>query len=82
MDEDVLISSYESEPWSLEYLWEGKVHRYVPDFLVHFVDGRKELREIGVKILKESERNQEKFVAAKGWVDERKDVRSFKVVSY
>ena len=41
-----IIKRVMHQPFRLEYLLEGKTHTYVPDFLVHFVDGTKAVIEI------------------------------------
>jgi hypothetical protein len=37
------------QPFRLEYLEDGKTHTYVPDFLIHFADGRKAVVEVKPK---------------------------------
>ncbi len=31
---------------AIPYMWQGAVHRYIPDFLVTYVDGRQSLQEV------------------------------------
>lgn len=40
------VSSYEVEPFSIEYEFDGRVRRYIPDLLVRYTDGSMELIEI------------------------------------
>lgn len=62
LDENVL--SYDYEPFCIDYVWQGKGHRYLPDFVVRYSDGRIEMHEVGVKTLKQLERARAKQAAA------------------
>ena len=76
MDADDSVIKYDSEPFKIEYEFEGRKRFYVPDFLVYYVVDfnvdpkgyRKELQEIGPKTLKATHpRNIAKRKAAEEW---------------
>ena len=64
LDEISDVVSWKYEPFWIPYLKDGEKHRHIPDFLIEFVDGRKEIHEVGVKKLKE-EKFAEKIAAIK-----------------
>lgn len=81
LDRDDSISWWEHEPMRIPYVFEGKERNYVPDFIVRYADGRKEMQEVGRKTVKEGlPRNQAKiesarlFCESRGW--------TFRVVSF
>lgn len=81
LDNDPHVKDYQYEPFVIPYVWDGGDHRYLPDFLVEYSDGRKELIEVGPEKLKEENfRNQAKiesarlFCESRGW--------TFRVVSF
>lgn len=69
--QDVL--AFEAEPFKIPYLHEGTAHNYIPDILVHFLDGRKEVWEIKPSGQTRLEKNKAKWHAAsaacktRGW---------------
>lgn len=66
MDSDPLVETYESEPFCIPYEWNESTHRYLPDFVVKYRDGHRELHEIGVKKIKlTNERDLAKADAAR-----------------
>lgn len=68
LDQDETVAWWDYEPRSFEYQWNGGTHRYIPDFIVRYKNGSRELQEIGVKKMKESiERNIAKREAAMKW---------------
>lgn len=80
LDEDTSVVSYQYEPFVIRYDYENRKRRYIPDFLVKFDDGRVELQEIGVKMLKKNERNLAKITAAKKFCEDKSWI--FKVISF
>lgn len=40
------VKSYEIEPFSIQYEWQNSTHRTIPDILVTYTDGSKELIEV------------------------------------
>lgn len=81
LDADVMVSTWQYEPFKLQYTWEGKTHNYLPDFLVTFADGRKELQEVGVKSVKIRPRQSAKSAAGEAWAKDQHNT-VFKVVSF
>lgn len=77
------VEWYEVESLSIPYLWEGFVHRYLPDLLVKYTDGTMELIEIKPEYQWEDERNLAKWKAARKWCESRKRRETeFRVVGY
>jgi hypothetical protein len=62
MDE---VASYEPEPFSIDYKFEGRTHRYVPDILVQYKSGRVELVEIRPSWRLQQPKERAKFEAAR-----------------
>ena len=58
LDVDDFIVDWEYESFAIPYEREGTIHRYIPDFLITFNDGRKEIHEVGVRDLKEGPLSQ------------------------
>lgn len=66
-EQDVL--HFEEQPLTIEYSWQGKVLHYTPDF--HVLRGqRHELVECKPHKLLDTDENQRKFAAARGWCQE------------
>lgn len=65
IDNDSSVTTYTSQPCSVSYYRPdtGKVHRYIPDCLVEFVDGHKLLVEIKPECFCKDELNVLKFKA-------------------
>lgn len=59
------VQSYEVEPFSIQYEWKNSKHRTLPDILVTYTDGEKELIEIKAKWRLEDEREIVKLTAMK-----------------
>jgi hypothetical protein len=55
------VISFQPEPFSIRYTYKGLTHRYIPDLLIEYEDGRKHLIEIKPSKLRSTERNQCKF---------------------
>jgi hypothetical protein len=52
-------------PFTINYLFEGKAHTYLPDAIGQFLDGRLLIAEAGVQEEKRRERNRAKAEAAR-----------------
>ena len=69
--EDVL--SFDYEPFEVDYIHQGKAHKYIPDIFITFLDGHKELWEVKPSSQTNLEVNQNKWFAAneacktRGW---------------
>lgn len=59
------VVSYEAEPFSIPYIFEGAKRNYLIDLLVVYKSGRKELIEIKPEYFISEDKNQAKFNAAK-----------------
>jgi DNA-directed RNA polymerase subunit RPC12/RpoP len=46
LDTDYEVMAFEAEPFEIDYIHNGKARKYIPDILVLFVDGHRELWEI------------------------------------
>jgi hypothetical protein len=70
-DNDVL--AYDVEPFEIPYIFKGKEHKYIPDIIVHFLDGHTEICEIKPSNQTALEKNKCKWYAAgilcesRGW---------------
>jgi hypothetical protein len=69
--EDVL--SFYSEPFNIDYIHKGQAHKYTPDLIVSFIDGRKQVWEVKPSNQTDLEMNKNKWRAAqeackvRGW---------------
>jgi hypothetical protein len=67
------VMAFEVEPFQIPYIFKGENHEYVPDILVTFFDGHREIWEIKPKTQTALEQNQAKWTAAaeackiRGW---------------
>jgi len=57
------VKSYEGEPFRVAYKWKGIKHNTIPDILINYTDGSKELIEVKPKNMLEDEQNLIKFKA-------------------
>lgn len=81
LDNSPEVLWWEHEPFAITYEFEGKERRYIPDFIVTFTDGRKELQEVGCSYTKEVLRfGCAKSEAGRDWA--RKNDASFRIVSF
>ncbi len=64
LDADDNVAMWEYEPFAIVYEVDGESKRYLPDFLVTYVDGVKELVEVKPKELESTIVNQAKRLAA------------------
>jgi len=65
------VLNYSVEALEIEYYFEGYTHRYIPDILVEFTDGRKELWEIKPKSQTKLPKNTAKWSAANEYCKKR-----------
>jgi len=65
------VIAYSAEPFEISYVHEGEPHRYIPDILIEFTDGRKELWEIKPATQTHLPKNKAKWAAAKNACDLR-----------
>ena len=65
------VASYHEEAFAINYMFEGTEHRYIPDILVQYKDGKKELWEVKPKYQMKLPKNQAKWAAAKNWCEAR-----------
>jgi hypothetical protein len=65
--------SFYSEPFHIDYIHKGQVHKYIPDLIVHFMDGSRSIWEVKPANQTELEVNKDKWFAAekackvRGW---------------
>lgn len=78
---DVVVS-YEVEPCVIPYEFTGILHRYLPDLLVRYRDGSKQLVEIKPEFQWDYPQNKAKWVAAQDWCARQSEPIEFKVVGY
>lgn len=71
MDHDIEIQSFTEEPFEIEYIHEGKSHRYKPDLVVQFIDNRVEVWEVKPANQTNLEVNRNKWRAAKKACEQR-----------
>jgi hypothetical protein len=59
-----IVKSYERCPYIIDYRFEEKIHKYIPDILITYDDGRQEVIEIKPTFRLIDERNKSKFSSA------------------
>jgi len=64
LDLTAKVAEYEPEPFKIDYTFQGKNEKYIPDILVTYRDGRKYLLEIKSRFEVEQEKNKAKYAAA------------------
>lgn len=64
LDEHNDVLSFDSEPFQIDYIYRGHAHKYIPDILVHYMNGKKEVWEIKPSDQTSLEINQCKWSAA------------------
>lgn len=79
LDQDNSVISWIYEPFWVPYSKDGDKHRHIPDFVIEYLDGHKEIHEVGVKKLKE-EVFAEKVSAIKEFC--QKNNYLFKIVEF
>lgn len=65
------VSKYNVEPIEIDYIFEGSPHRYIPDILVEYSDGKKQLWEIKPFHQRKLPKNQAKWKAANEYCKRR-----------
>jgi hypothetical protein len=65
------IQKYTVESLEIEYVYEGKLRRYIPDILVEYTSGKKELWEIKPKNQTKMPKNLAKWKAADDYCRKR-----------
>ena len=61
------VKSYQVEPFAIQYKWENFIHKTIPDILITYTDGGKELIEVKPKNRLKEEQNIAKFNGIKNW---------------
>jgi len=46
LDKDSTVATYTPEPFAIPYIHEGRRHSYIPDILVEYTNGSKEVIEV------------------------------------
>lgn len=64
LDKHEDVMSYDAEPFQIDYIYKGQAHKYIPDILVHFIDGKKEVWEVKPSDQTDLEINKCKWRAA------------------
>ena len=59
------VMSFDYEPFEISYIHKGQAHKYIPDIIVTFMDGHKELWEVKPSNQTNLEVNKNKWFAAK-----------------
>lgn len=67
------VMSFYSEPFQIDYIHRGQAHKYTPDLIVNFMDGRRQVWEVKPSNQTDLEMNKNKWRAAeeackiRGW---------------
>jgi len=73
LDQHDNVASFYEEPFGIDYIHQGKAHKYIPDLFITFMDGHKELWEVKPTSQTDLEQNKNKWKAAqeackiRGW---------------
>jgi hypothetical protein len=73
LDQHNDVVSFYSEPFRIDYIHKGQAHKYTPDLIVNFFDGRKQVWEVKPANQTDLELNKNKWKAAeeackiRGW---------------
>ena len=65
------VSGFDAEPFSIPYFYDGEMRKYVPDLVVLFTDGHKELWEVKPSSQTSLEMNECKWGAAESFCQDR-----------
>lgn len=71
LENDPAVITYDAEPFSIQYLFEGKSHKYYPDISILLADGSIEIWEIKPSSQTSWKQNQAKWEAAKLYCEAR-----------
>jgi len=69
LEADRDIRGFKAEPFKVEYFYKGKWRKYIPDLLVEFYDGKKEVWEIKPKTQTTYEQNKAKWTAMNNYAN-------------
>lgn len=73
LDQHDDVMSFYSEPFNIDYIHKGQAHKYTPDLIVNFMDGRRQVWEVKPSNQTDLEMNKNKWRAAeeackiRGW---------------
>lgn len=73
LDQHDGVMSFYSEPFHIDYVHRGQAHKYIPDLIVHFMDGSRAIWEVKPANQTDLEQNKDKWRAAeeacrvRGW---------------
>jgi hypothetical protein len=73
LDQHDEVMSFYSEPFNIDYIHKGQAHKYTPDLIVNFMDGRRQVWEVKPSNQTDLEMNKNKWRAAeeackiRGW---------------
>jgi hypothetical protein len=73
LDQHDDVMSFYSEPFHIDYVHQGHAHKYTPDLIVNFMDGRRQVWEVKPSNQTDLEVNRNKWRAAeeackiRGW---------------
>lgn len=73
LDQHDDVMSFYSEPFHIDYIHKGQAHKYTPDLIVNFMDGRRQVWEVKPSNQTDLEMNKNKWRAAeeackvRGW---------------
>lgn len=72
LDMNPEVTSFLPEPFEIPYMYKGRTHQYIPDILINYSDGTKELVEIKSMqtIAYKTHRNLFKFRVAKKYAEQ------------
>jgi hypothetical protein len=71
LDQDMDVVAFYSEPISIPYYFKGKMKNYIPDLVIQFVDGHKEVWEIKPSCQTTLAINEAKWTYATKYCEER-----------
>lgn len=70
MEQDEDVISWETEPFRVPYLFEGREHNYVPDILVKMKNGTIAVIEVKPESLVDDPKNKAKIEAGRAFCSE------------
>lgn len=69
LEQDSDVIAYQAEPLKVPYYWQGKWHDYIPDLLVEFTDGSKEVWEVKPSQQTDYDQNKAKWTCANNYFE-------------